>query len=163
MASAPGTDAQTPCINTAITPIVYSVGSSSSGPTRYRIARELLLLLMEYCSLSAERQLLQAIMRIPLLQPEPVILQAASGTIKVQSQTIALTSASGAPVCINASLPNIVYTLGGTATAATATGLPPGITGTVTAGNTFTINGTPTVAGISIIQLLPPEPVPRLQ
>ena len=31
--SAAGTDAQTPCINTAITPIVYSVGSTATGPT----------------------------------------------------------------------------------------------------------------------------------
>ena len=72
----------------------------------------------------------------------------ATGTITVQTQTIALTSGNASPtICINVPMtPNIVYTIGGTATGASATGLPTGISGSLS-GNTFTISGTPTVSG----------------
>ena len=69
-----------------------------------------------------------------------------TGTITVQGQTITLSSGSSSPtVCVNSPV-NIGYTLGGTATDATATGLPAGVTLSV-AGTAVTISGTPTVAG----------------
>ena len=149
--SAPGTDAQTPCINTPITPIVYSVGSTASGPTITGLPPGVT------SSFNGE---LFTISGTPTVAGNyaytvtttgscnPVT---ATGTINVQIQTIALTSGSGAPVCINTSLPNIVYTLGGTATGATITSgtLPAGVTGLYDIPTkTFNITGTPTVAGI---------------
>ncbi|MBV9962006.1 MAG: T9SS type A sorting domain-containing protein [Parafilimonas sp.] len=70
----------------------------------------------------------------------------ATGTITVQSQTITLTSANSAQtLCVNSAINNIIYTIGGTATGATVTGLPPGVTGTYNSG-LFVIKGTPTSA-----------------
>jgi gliding motility-associated-like protein len=48
-------------------------------------------------------------------------------------------------LCEDATLADIVYTLGGDATGATVTGLPTGVTGTYL-GGVFTISGTPTTA-----------------
>ena len=71
----------------------------------------------------------------------------ATGSITVQSQTISLSSGVASPtLCVNTALNNIVYTMGGTAAGVTVSGLPAGVTYTVS-GNTITINGTPTVAG----------------
>ncbi len=75
----------------------------------------------------------------------------ATGTITVNpNQTITLTSGSATPpeFCQGTPLsPNTVYTLGGGATGvASATGLPTGITYSVS-GSTVTLSGTPTVNG----------------
>ncbi len=71
----------------------------------------------------------------------------ATGSITVQSQTITLASGNTSPtICISTPMTPIVYTIGGTATGATLSGQPGGVTG-VLSGNTFTISGTPTVAG----------------
>ncbi|MGG9963782.1 PKD domain-containing protein [Ferruginibacter sp. SUN106] len=71
------------------------------------------------------------------------------GTITVTADaTLTLNSAVTTPdqtVCVNNAIANVVYLLGGSATGATVTGsLPPGVTWAV-AGNTLTIQGTPTV------------------
>src|ERR1019366_6523042 len=69
----------------------------------------------------------------------------------VQQQKLTLTSGSASPtVCINSALTNIVYTASGPVTNVTATGLPTGVTGGPynSVAKTFTISGTPTVAGI---------------
>ncbi len=67
-----------------------------------------------------------------------------SGTIIVQAQTINLTSGIASPsLCSGTLMSNIVYTIGGTATGASVTGLPAGVAGLLS-GNTFTISGTPT-------------------
>src|SRR3989344_1608297 len=63
--------------------------------------------------------------------------------------TIVLTSAPGTnaqTLCANNSITPITYTIGGSATGAFASGLPGGVSGVYSAG-TFTISGTPTVAG----------------
>ncbi len=46
-------------------------------------------------------------------------------------------------VCVNSAIATISFNVGGTATSASASGLPPGVTGTYNAG-VFTITGTPT-------------------
>ncbi|WP_343615186.1 T9SS sorting signal type C domain-containing protein [Flavobacterium sp.] len=57
-----------------------------------------------------------------------------------------ITSGSNRYTCPNTAITNITMTLGGGATGATVTGLPTGVTSSVT-GNTLTISGTPTVVG----------------
>lgn len=66
-----------------------------------------------------------------------------------EDATIALTSAEGTDaqtVCVNNAIEDIIYTIGGGATGALVNGLPEGVTG-ILADKTFTISGTPTVAG----------------
>jgi gliding motility-associated-like protein len=69
------------------------------------------------------------------------------GTITVDPvHAIALSSLPATEtqtLCINTPITNITYTLSGGATGATVTGLPAGVTASVT-GNTLTITGTPT-------------------
>ena len=74
----------------------------------------------------------------------------ATGTIIVNpNATIILTSGEDTDdqeVCVNVSIENITYDIGGGGTGAGATGLPPGVTGNYNSG-VFTISGTPTSAG----------------
>jgi gliding motility-associated-like protein len=73
-----------------------------------------------------------------------------TGTIVSESTpTVTLTSAAGTDnqtVCLGSPLLNITYNIGGSATGATVAGLPPGISGSYSAG-TFTISGNPTTTG----------------
>ncbi|RYF76284.1 MAG: hypothetical protein EOO39_05760 [Cytophagaceae bacterium] len=70
-----------------------------------------------------------------------------SGTITVQAQSISLTSANASQVvCINTQIANVQYTVSGTATGATVSGLPTGLNVTYNSGLLF-IAGTPTQAG----------------
>jgi hypothetical protein len=57
-----------------------------------------------------------------------------------------ITAGANRTVCQNTAITNITMTLGSGATGATVTGLPGGVTGTIS-GNTLTIGGTPTVIG----------------
>jgi alpha-tubulin suppressor-like RCC1 family protein len=66
-------------------------------------------------------------------------------TIEVKSP-MSITAAPTAGICVNSAITPITLTTGGVATGATATGLPPGLTGTW-ASNVFTISGTPTTNG----------------
>src|SRR5690606_25818312 len=71
------------------------------------------------------------------------------GTITVVRQLMSLSSGAGSnnqTVCINASISNITYDVSGSATGASASGLPDGVTGTYNSG-VFTISGTPVQAG----------------
>lgn len=74
-----------------------------------------------------------------------------SGTITViATPTITLTSATtttAQTVCVNDVISNITYSIGGSSTGATVSGLPTGVTGVYNAG-VFTISGTPTVSGV---------------
>ena len=74
----------------------------------------------------------------------------ASNTVTViPLHTIALSSAAGTniqTVCPSSAITNITYTVGGGANNATVSGLPSGVTGSLS-GTTFTLSGTPTVSG----------------
>lgn len=71
-----------------------------------------------------------------------------NGTITVGGNpTISLTSGStNQTICVNTPMSNIVYSIGGSATGATVSGLPAGVSGTFSGGS-FTISGTPTATG----------------
>jgi hypothetical protein len=73
----------------------------------------------------------------PYLQPESTC---DDGTITLTSGT------ENQTICAGTAITPIVYTIGGGATDAKATGLPDGVTGSLS-GNTFTISGTPTASG----------------
>ncbi|MCB9188356.1 MAG: gliding motility-associated C-terminal domain-containing protein [Flavobacteriales bacterium] len=66
-----------------------------------------------------------------------------------QNPTISLTSAASTTsqtVCQNTAISNITYSVGGSATGASVSGLPAGVTGNYS-GGTYTISGTPTATG----------------
>jgi gliding motility-associated-like protein len=71
-----------------------------------------------------------------------------SGTVSASDNT-SLTNSAGPTnqlVCVSTPLINIDFTVGGSPTSVTVTGLPVGVTGLLT-GSTFTISGTPTSVG----------------
>jgi gliding motility-associated-like protein len=76
----------------------------------------------------------------------------ASNCTSTSSQTVTvnpnhtITAGSNQPVCVNVAMTNITMTLGGGATGATSSGLPPGVSSSVS-GGVVTISGTPTAAG----------------
>lgn len=76
-----------------------------------------------------------------------------TGTITVTADaTLSLSSAAGTnaqELCKNATITDITYDFGGTATGATVTGLPTGVTWSVS-GNMVTITGTPTVSSLTV-------------
>jgi hypothetical protein len=144
--SGAGTDAQTLCVNTPITPIVYNVGSGSA-PTVSALP----------AGISSTFNGVNLIISgtptsngnfnytVTTTSCNPI---STTGTITVQTQTIALSSGGSAvTTCKGTAVSPIAYTIGGTATGAGITGLPGGLVFTGS-GNLFTISGTPTVAGI---------------
>ncbi|MES2555705.1 MAG: gliding motility-associated C-terminal domain-containing protein [Bacteroidota bacterium] len=151
LTSAPGTNAQTICVNNSITPITYTIGGSATGAFAsglpggvngvysagtFTISGTPTVAGTYNYSVTTTGGLCA-----PAVQP---------GSITVNPDaTIALTSAAGTDnqtICINNSITPITYAIGGGGTGATASGLPAGVSGTYLAGN-FTISGTPTVAG----------------
>ncbi|TAF08434.1 MAG: hypothetical protein EAZ75_11135, partial [Flavobacteriia bacterium] len=68
-----------------------------------------------------------------------------TGTITV-NPIHTISAATNRTVCINTPITNITMTLGGGATGATVSGLPTGVTSSIS-GTTLTISGTPTVSG----------------
>src|ERR1035437_1732452 len=150
LTSAVGTDAQTKCINTAITNITYSTtgatGATFAGlPTGVTGAwAGNVVTISGSPSVSAGSPYSYT---VTLTGGCGTVTS--SGTITVTpNNTITLTSAAATTsqtVCINTAITNITYATTG-ATGATVTGLPAGVTGTWLA-NVVTISGTPTAAG----------------
>jgi len=147
LTSAAGTNAQTLCVNTAITNITYATtgatGATFSGlPSGITGSWD-----SNVVTISGTPTASGTVTYTVTLNGGCSTITAI-GTINVQNNTISLTSASGTDAqtgCINTPITNITY---GTtiATGATVTGLPAGLTGNW-AGNVVTITGTPTVSG----------------
>jgi len=145
-----GTDIQTVCINTAITPIAYTIANGGTGATTTGLP-------------AGVTGSFNSGTGVYTLSGSPTVdgtfvytvtttggcaSDSLGGTITVNpNATIALTSGSAIQtVCINTAITTIEYTVANGATGATVIGLPTGVTGTF-AGNVFTITGTPTSAG----------------
>jgi hypothetical protein len=148
LSSAAGTNAQTKCINTAITNITYNTtgatGATFSGlPTGVtgNWAGNVV-------TISGTPTLAGTHNYIVTLTGGCGTITATGSIIVTANNTITLSSAAGTDVqtkCINTAITNITYNTTG-ATGATFSGLPTGVTGNW-AGNVVTISGTPTVAG----------------
>jgi gliding motility-associated-like protein len=146
--SAPGTNAQTVCVNTPITNITYNTTGATgatftglpSGVTGNWIANVVTISGIPSVSgpFSYTVRLTGGCGNVSV-----------NGTITVTpNNTITLTSGAGTriqTVCINTPIRNITYSTT-RATGATFSGLPSGVSG-VWAANTVTISGTPTVSG----------------
>ena len=146
-----GSNAPTLCINTLLgTNIVYTIGGGATAAGIIGLPAGMI------GTLSGTTYTISGTPSVSGSFPYTVTttgngctIATATGTITVSPiHTISLTSGSTIPsLCINTLLgTNIVYTIGGGATAAGVTGLPAGMIGTLS-GTTYTISGTPTVSG----------------
>jgi hypothetical protein len=147
--SATGTDAQTRCINTAITNIRYNTtGATSATVTGLPdgVTGSWSGNVVTISGTPTESSATPYTYTVTLNGGCGTVT--ATGTIRVNPiNTVSLTSAAGTnaqTACINTPISNITYSTTG-ATSATVTGLPDGVTGSWS-GNVVTISGTPTVS-----------------
>ena len=147
LTSAAGTNAQTICINNAITSITYATtgatGASVTGlPAGVTGAWAANVVTISGTPTTSGTFNYTVTTTGGCTTPAVT----ATGTITVTpNNTITLTSGGAPSVCITNPIPNITYATTG-ATGATFTGLPSGVSG-AWASNVVTISGTPTPAG----------------
>jgi len=148
LTSAPGTDSQTVCVNTAITPITYST-TGATGATFEDLPPGVTLTFSDGNITISGTPTATGTFVYTVTLTGGCAKVAATGIIIVQpDNTITLTSDSGTnnqTVCVDTAITPITYSTTG-ATGATFSGLPTGVTGTFSGGY-ITISGTPTAAG----------------
>ena len=148
LTSIASTEAQILCVNTAITPITYTLGGGATGanvtglPAGVNaVVAGTTLTISGTPSTTTGSPFTYSITTTGNTCTDATD----SGTITVNPiHTIALTSVANEnqTLCINTAITPITYTLGGGATGANVTGLPTGITAAVV-GTTLTISGSP--------------------
>ena len=145
LTSGPGSDAQTVCKGLPINNIIYSInnvtGATVTGlPTGVNLSPGAGIL-----TISGTPSGIGSF-TYTITTNGGCGVATISGTINVQGETISLTSADGSPsLCTNAPMTDIIYTMGGTANMANVTGLPPGLTWSIS-GKVITVRGTPDAA-----------------
>jgi PKD repeat protein len=149
LTSATGTNYQTACINTAITSITYSIaGATGAGVTGLPAGVSGSYSAGTYTISGTPTA--SGTFNYTVSTTGGCSVDTAKGTLFVNpNATITLSSAPGTTsqdVCVGTVITNITYNVGNGGTGAGATGLPTGVTGSYSSG-TFTISGTPTVAG----------------
>lgn len=151
LTSAPGTNIQTVCINTAITPITYSITGGGTGAGVAGLPSGVTGVYSSGIFTISGSPTVTGIFNYTVTTTGSCAQATTTGTITVAlNSVITLTSAPGTnfqTVCINSPITNITYAISGGGTGATATGLPTGVTGVFNTG-VFTISGIPTVAGV---------------
>jgi hypothetical protein len=150
LTSAPNTNAQTICVNTALAPITYAIGGGGTGAsiTAGALPAGVTGSFSGGVFTISGTPTATGTFNYTVTTAGPCTNVSSNGTITVnQNSTLTLTGGSNnQPACINTPITNITYAVGGGATGATASGLPAGVTGTYNAG-VFTISGSPTAAG----------------
>ncbi len=153
LTSAPATINQSICINAAITNIVYTTAGGVTGATVTGLPAGVTGSYASGVFTISGTPTVTGIFNYIVTTTGATPVASTTGTITVgANSSLVLTSAAGTTgqtVNINTAITNIVYTTGNGATGATVTGLPAGVTGAYSGGSngTFTISGTPTVAG----------------
>ncbi|MCL9810132.1 T9SS type B sorting domain-containing protein, partial [Flavobacterium luminosum] len=152
LTSAAGTNNQTICVGTAITPITYTFSGDATGANVTGLPAGVTYTTSgNTVTISGTPSTTTALTSNYVISTLGGVCGSASlnGSISVNTNpTLVLTSTAGSnnqSVCVNTAINTITYTFGGVATGANVTGLPAGVTAT-TSGNTVTINGTPTTA-----------------
>ncbi|HMK24787.1 MAG TPA: PKD-like domain-containing protein, partial [Chitinophagaceae bacterium] len=149
---------QTVCTGTAITTIVLSGGAASYSWTRNNTLSVTGIAASGTGNISGTLTNTTAApvtvtFTISPLSTEGCISPSGTFTATVTvtpNTTITLTSGAGTNnqiVCINTPITNITYSIGGSGTGGSVSGLPAGVSGSFAAG-VITISGTPTVSGI---------------
>jgi gliding motility-associated-like protein len=152
LTSAPGTDNQTICVNTPLTPITYAVGGSATGAVVTGLPAGINGVLAGgiFTISGTPTSAAGSPFTYTVSVSGPCGTPFATGQITINGDaTITLTSPASTTLqemCFNQPITNITYAVGGTGTGATVTGLPAGVTG-VYSGGVVTISGTATVAG----------------
>jgi hypothetical protein len=149
LTSATGTNAQTSCINVAITGITYAVGGSATGAGVTGLPAGVSGTFTGTTFTISGTPTASGTFNYTVTTTGGSCTAAtATGTITVTAlPTVTLTSGSASQtVCQNVAITPVVYTVGSGATSAGVTGLPTGVSGTFT-GTTLTIAGTPSVSG----------------
>ncbi|MBP6374213.1 MAG: T9SS type B sorting domain-containing protein, partial [Flavobacterium sp.] len=143
------------CINTAITPITYTLGGGATGATVTGLPTGITAAVVgSTLTISGSPSTLTGSPFTYNISTTGNTCTVATGTGSFTVNpvhTIALTSASSTEtqtLCINTAITPITYTLGGGATGANVTGLPAGVTAAV-AGTTLTISGSPSTTTAS--------------
>ncbi|MBK8611566.1 MAG: hypothetical protein IPL84_16905 [Chitinophagaceae bacterium] len=149
LTSAAGTDAQTVCISTAITPITYSTVGATGATFTGLPAGVTGGWSGNVITISGTPTASGSFNYTATLTGGPCTVETVTGIITVTANnTVTLTSAVGTnaqTITLGAAITTITYATTG-ATGATVTGLPPGVTG-VWVANVVTISGTPTATG----------------
>ncbi|MDB0062591.1 gliding motility-associated C-terminal domain-containing protein [Crocinitomicaceae bacterium] len=146
-----GSTNQTVCVNTPISNIVYSIGGTATGAIVSGLP------IGVNSSFSGGSLTISGTPTFPSgpfaytvsTTGGPCTPVSLSGVINVDSGIQLTSGLNNQTVCNNTPITNIVYSTGISATGASVSNLPPGITG-VYSGNTFTISGTPNVSGVFI-------------
>ena len=149
LTSVASTEAQILCVNTAITPITYTLGGGATGanvtglPAGVNaVVAGTTLTISGTPSTTTGSPFAYSI----TTTGNTCAVATDSGTITVNPiHTIALTSAPNSTtqtICLTEAIAPITYTIGGGASAVTVTGLPAGVTATLV-GSILTISGTP--------------------
>ena len=148
LTSAVGTNAQTRCVNTAITNIIYAT-TGATGATFSGLPAGVTGAWASNVVTISGTPTASGTFNYTVTLTGGCGAVTATGTITVTLlSTATLTSAVGTNAqsnCINTAITNITYTTTG-ATGATFSGLPTGVSGTW-ASNVVTISGTPTASG----------------
>ena len=154
LTSATGTDAQTPCVNTAITNITYLTSGSATGasitagslPTgvtgTYNNTNSIF-------TISGTPTVSGTFNYTVTTSGGGCQQQSLTGTITVKPNSFITYQSGNATTqtpCVNTAITNIVYTTSGGTTGINSSGLPPGVTAVYNAG-TVTVSGTPTQDG----------------
>jgi gliding motility-associated-like protein len=151
--SAVGTDAQTACQNTPISPIVYAIGAGGTGGTVSGLPVGVSGTFFAGSFTISGASAIPGLYNYTVTTTGTCAQVIANGFIVIsQDATIALTSAVGTDaqtVCQNTPIANIKYTIGGGGTGATVSGLPTGVSGSFV-GGVITLSGVPTVAGVFV-------------
>ncbi|MFM2265693.1 MAG: hypothetical protein RLZ77_1113, partial [Bacteroidota bacterium] len=149
LSSAAGSDNQTLCINTAITPLTYTLGGGATGANVTGLPTGLT------AAVAGTTLTISGSPSTLVGSPFTITISTTGNTCTIANasasftinpvHTIALTSVASTEtqiLCVNTAIAPITYTLGGGATGANVTGLPAGVSAVV-AGTTLTISGTP--------------------
>jgi len=148
LTSGAGSDNQTKCINTAINTITYSLGGTAIGATVSGLPAGVTGVYNSGTFTISGAPSEAGVFNYTVTVLGTCTTATASGTLNVNVQTIVLSSGQASQaVCQNSSISTIKFTIGGTATGASVTGLPAGVTGTYNSG-VITISGTPSAYGI---------------
>jgi len=150
LTSASNTNAQTVCVNNAITDITYSIGSGGTGATVSGLPPGVTGVFNAGVFTITGTPTVPGTFAYTVNTTGGCIQTSSTGSITVNADAaISLTSGTGSniqSVCINTAISNISYNITGGGTGGTVTGLPAGVNG-VFSGGILTINGTPTVTG----------------
>ncbi len=149
LSSVAGTNAQTVCINSAITDITYTV-TDATGATVVGLPAGVTGSFAGGIFTISGTPTVSGIFNYTVTTTGGCGTDSEIGSIAINpAVSITLSSVAGTntqTVCINSAITDITYTVTD-ATGATVVGLPAGVTGSF-AGGIFTISGTPTVSGI---------------